>query len=92
MHVWNNKDDSMEKKWKKQGSISKDTDNKPRTGVSVDQLQSTHPVLVPQLSGKLASAYIWSAQVMVDRFSDLTYVNLKRSTTQEETLSGKVSF
>ena len=29
---------------------------------------------------------------MVDHFSDLTHVKLMRSTSQEETLSGKASF
>ena len=38
--------------------------------VSVDQLHSDQTVLVPQLSGKLTSARIWSAQVMVGHFSD----------------------
>ena len=34
---------------KKIGSIHKDTDNKPEALVSLDQLQSAQPVLVPQL-------------------------------------------
>ena len=65
----------------------KETDNKPRAAVLVDQLQSSHPGLVPQISGKLTSARIWSSQVMVDHFSYLTYLNLTISTIQEETLS-----
>ena len=39
-------------------SIKKDTENKPVSGVSVDQLQSSQPGLVPQFSGKLTSAHI----------------------------------
>ena len=35
---------------------------------------------------------IWVTQVMVDHFSDLTYVHLTRITSQEETLSGKEAF
>ena len=35
-------------KGNKWGYIHNDTDNKPRYGLSVDQLQSSHPVLVPQ--------------------------------------------
>ena len=55
-------------------SIRKYTDNKPGYGVSVDQLMSDQPILVPQFSGKLTSSHIWSAQVMVNHVSDLTYV------------------
>ena len=76
----------------KSGSIRKDNDNKPVYAVSVDQLQSYHPGLFPQLSGKLASAHIWSAKVMVDHFSDLTYLHLMISTTQEVALAGKADF
>ena len=72
----------MEKKGKKPGSIRKETKNKPGYGVSVDQVKSDQPGLVPQLSGKLTSAHIWSAQVMVDNFSDLTYVHLIKRTIQ----------
>ena len=67
----------------KPGSIRKETDNNPGYGVSVDQLQSAQPGLVPQLSGKLTSARIWSAQLMVDQFSDLSYLKLMRNTSQE---------
>ena len=73
-------------KWTKKGNksefIRNDTDNNPGYGSSIDQLQSYQPVLVPKFSGKLTSAHIWSAQVMVDHFSDLTYVQLMRSTNQ----------
>ena len=68
---------------KKSGPTRKETDNKPRDAVSVDQLQSDQTVLVPKFSGKLTSARILAAQVMVDHFSDLTYVHLMRSTSQE---------
>ena len=51
-----------------------------------------YPGLVPKFSGKLTSTRISSAQVMVEYFSSLTYVYLMRSTSQEETLSGKAAF
>ena len=51
-----------------------------------NQLQSAQTGLFPKLSGKLIITRIWSDQVMVDHFSDLTYVHLIRSTDQEETL------
>ena len=69
-------------KGKKSVCISKDTANKSGSGVSVDQLQSAKPGLVPQLSGKLTSARIWSNQLTVDHFSDLNYVQLMTSTRQ----------
>ena len=50
--------------------------NMPGVGVSVDQLQSAQPGLVPQLSGKLTSSHIWSAQMMVYHLIDLTYIQL----------------
>ena len=55
-------------KGNKSGSIRKDTDNNPGSGVSVDQLQSYRIGLVPKFSGKLTSARIWDAQLMVDHF------------------------
>ena len=75
----------MDIKGKNSESIRKYTDNTPRSGVSVDQLQSVQPGLVPLLSVKLTSVPIWDAQVMVDHFSDLSYVHLIRITRQEET-------
>ena len=56
----------------------------------MDQLQSSHPKLVPQLLVKITSAHIWAVQVMVEHFSGLTYVHLM--TIQEETISVKTSF
>ena len=69
-------------KGKKLGYIMKETDNKPVASVSVDQLQSARPVLVPQFSGKLTSARIWVDQFMVDHFIDLTYVHIMIRTIQ----------
>ena len=60
----------------KSGSIWNDTGNKTGAGVSVHQIQSIQPGLVPQLSGKLTSTHILDSQVMVEHFSDLTYVHL----------------
>ena len=48
--------------------------------------------MVPQLSGKLTSARIWSDQLMVDHFSDLTYVHIMIITSQEDALAGKSEF
>ena len=64
----------MEKKRNKSGSIRKEIDNNPGDAVLVDQLHSDQLGLAPQLSGKLISALIWDAHVMVEHFSDLAYV------------------
>ena len=79
-------------KGNKSRSISKDTDNKPGDGFSVYQLQSSQTVLVPQLSWKLTSAWIWAVQVLVNHFSDLTYVHLMISTSQKDILAVKSAF
>ena len=63
------------------GFIRKETDNKPGTGVSVYQIHSAHPGLVAYFLGKLTIAQIRDAQVMVEHFSDITYVHLLRSTS-----------
>ena len=42
----------------KSESILKDTENKPGADVSVEQLQSSKSVLVPQFSGKITGARI----------------------------------
>ena len=80
------------KKCKKSRSISKETENNLGDRVSVYQLHSYQLGLFSKLSGKLTSEHIWFAQVMVDHFSELTYVNLTIRTSQKETLSGKQAF
>ena len=79
------------KKWKKLGSIRQETVNNPGAAVPVDQLQSSQPGLVPQFLGKITSTRIWAAQVMVDRFSYLTYVQLMIITIQEDIVAGKIA-
>ena len=51
--------------------VRKETDNNPGAPVSVDQLKSSKPVLVPQFSVKLKSARILAAQIMVEHFGKL---------------------
>ena len=83
---------ATEKKGNKAGPVRKETDNKPEAAVSVDQPQSDYPGLVPQISGKLTSTRIWVAQVMVEHFSDITYVHLIKSTSQDKSLEVNVVF
>ena len=79
-------------KGNKSGYILKDTDNKSVSAASFYQIHSAQTVLVLQFLGKLKSARIWSVQVLVDHFSDLTYINLIRSTSQEVNVTGKSPF
>ena len=66
----------------KSGYIRKDTKNKQGYSVSADKLQPDHPGLVTQLSGKCTCTRIWDAKVMMNHFSDITYLNLMSSTIQ----------
>lgn len=79
-------------KGKKSGTIRKSTDDAPGKRVSVDQLVSAQPGLIPQLSGHLTRARIFCATIFVDHFSGFGYSFLQRSTTQEETLEAKAAF
>jgi len=82
--------------WRARGkgakSIRRDDDDKPGKGTSTDQMVSAQPGLVPQMSGSLTRARIWAVNVFVDHMSDLVYVHLMRSTTQEETLAAKTAY
>ena len=66
----------------KSGSIRKYSDNKQGYGILVDQLRSAQSVLVTQLSGKITSERIWDYSLIVEHFSDLTYVHIIISTIQ----------
>ncbi|KAL7461231.1 hypothetical protein ACHAXS_001651, partial [Conticribra weissflogii] len=73
-------------------SIRKPSDDTPGATVSIDQLLSAQPGLVPQISGHLTRARIWAATVFVDHFTDLVHVHLMRDQTQDSTLKAKASF
>ena len=79
-------------KGNKSWSISKETDNNTLASVSLDQLQSYHPVLFPHLSVKLTTVRIWSVQLTVDHFSYVTYVRIIIITIQYYFLSVKSDF
>ena len=55
-------------------------------------LYSAQTGLVPQFSVKLRSAHLWESQVMVEHFSDLSYVHLMIITNREENLALKTAF
>jgi hypothetical protein len=64
---WHNKS-------KKNGSIQKPDQIKPGDGVSVDQIISAQPGLLPQMAGFLTSKRIWVCTNFVDHVSDYIYV------------------
>ena len=79
-------------KGNKPGYTRKGNYNEPWDEVPVYQLQSYQTGLVQKLSGKITSALIWPAQVMVYHLRDLTYVHPRIISSQEKTLAWKVAF
>ena len=76
-------------KGKKSGSIRKLEQRMPRYGVSVDQIISAQPGLIPQMSGFLTSNILWGATTFVDHVSNYVYVHLMQDLTLDETLLAK---
>ncbi|KAL7550148.1 hypothetical protein ACHAWF_013389 [Thalassiosira exigua] len=74
------------------GSIRKETETEPGDGVSVDQIISSQPGLIPQMSGFLTSKRIWGCTTFVDHVSDYVYVHLMHEFTLEETLLAKAAW
>ena len=74
------------------GSIRKESDIAPGKCVSMDQLVSAQPGLIPQMAGFLTNLRIWGATVFVDHFSDYVYVALMRDLGLDETLLAKSAF
>ncbi len=74
------------------GSIRKESDDAPGKCVSMDQLVSAQPGLIPQMAGFLTNLRIWGATVFVDHFSDYVYIALMRDLTLDETLLAKTAF
>ena len=76
-------------KGKKAGSIRREEHKVPGDGVSIDQIVSAQPGLIPQMAGFLTSDRIWGATTFCDHVSDFVYVHLMRNFTLEETLLAK---
>ncbi len=74
------------------GSIRKESNNALRKCVSLDQLVSAQPGLIPQTAGFLTNLRIWGATVVVDHFSDYVYLALMQGLGLDETLLAKSSF
>ena len=73
-------------KGKKSGSIRKANQVEPGDGVSIDQIVSAQPGLIPQMSGFLTSRRIWGVTTFCDHVSDFVYVHLMRDFTVDETI------
>ena len=73
-------------------TIRKDTETKPGDCISIDQLVSAQPGLIPQMTGFLTNMRIWGATIFVNHVSDYVYVALMRDLTLDETLLAKTSF
>ena len=58
--------------------------------MSVDQLVSAQPGLIPQTSGWLTSARVWAVTVFVDHSVDKIYTYLMTSTSDDETLAAQI--
>ena len=76
-------------KGKKIESICRPEQTIPGDGVSVDQIVSAQPGLVPQMPGFLTSKRLWGAATFVDHVSDYVYEHLMRDLTLDETLLAK---
>ena len=65
-------------KGKKSGSIRRPEKTKPGDGVSVDQIVSAQPGLIPHMSGFLTNQRLWGSTTFVDHVSDYVYTDLMR--------------
>jgi hypothetical protein len=87
---------AMRKPWGGKGKryIQRHLKKTPHPGevVSVDQLESSIPGFIGQMTGKLTNQCIVASTVYVDHASDLSYVYHQTSMTSEETRKSKLAF
>ena len=76
-------------KGKKFGSMRIPKQTKPGDGVSVDQIVSAQPGLIPHMSVFLTNQILWGATTFVDHVSDYVYVHLMRDLSLTKTLLAK---
>jgi hypothetical protein len=76
----------------KSSSIQKPDQRKPGDGVSVDQIISAQPGIIPQMADFLTSKQIWGCTTFVDHVSNYIYVHLMKDFTLTETLLAKLAF
>ena len=73
-------------------AIRQETDNTPGNGTSTYQLVSGQRGLITQIGDHLNAARIWAANVFIYHCTDLIYVHLMQSATQEKTLNTKAAY
>ena len=94
MHVLHFFGMSHHRPWRSKGTsgtILKDSETDPGDCVSIDQLVSAQPGLIPQISGYLKNMRIWGDTDFVDHISYFTCVALMRYLTLDGTLLAKTS-
>jgi hypothetical protein len=64
----------------------------PGDGVSVDQIVSAQPGLIPQMSGFLTSCRIWGCTTFYDHVSDFVYVHLMQDYIVDEMILAVKAF
>ena len=79
-------------KSKQKHPIRKSTDNAPGKCVSMDQMVSAQPGLIPQMSGRLTNMRVNGVTVFVDHYSDHTYTYLMKDLTLSETIMAKHAY
>ncbi len=67
-------------------------DSKPGQVVSVDQIVSAQPGLLPQEKGQLTRARVWGCTLFVDHFTNSVCIVLMRDLWAEATLEAKKEF
>ncbi len=76
----------------KAGTIQKVNKDSPGAFISIDQLVSAQPGLIPQIANFLTNSCIWGANVFVNHYFDYVFVNLMQDLPLDKTLLAKTSF
>ena len=76
----------------KPGSIRSPEDTNPGDSVSVDQVVSQQPGLLPRGEGNHSRDRIFGAKVFLDQYSGLSYSHLQTSLDTTQTLEAKHAF
>lgn len=72
--------------------IVQETQNAPGLKVSVDQMISKQPGLIPRMEGSHTRDRIHTETVYIDHFSKYSYSHLQCSTDSDDTLESKQAF
>jgi len=72
--------------------LEKRSNLKPGEVVSIDQLESSTPGFIGQMTGILTTKRIVGSTIYVDHASDLSYIYHHTALTSEETVKGKEAF